>query len=187
VCSSDLIDKKYGTKSSSDVKKSERIKTKAKRPSVLAAKPWFGVEYIRDSLRFKSVVDTFADAKGIVDHLVDSGEFKLLKYDVTKITHPKEWGWRVLPIDFQMKNGQMVEYYMISKDQAEVAKEGHGIFDKWRNDDPSKFTKSQVKAYHADLAASQKLNGDAWQAYKDRTGQSESDFLASVTRRSTSA
>jgi len=76
------------------------------------------VEYIRDSLRFKSVVNTFADTKAIVDHLEASGEFKVLKYDADKLTAPKEWGWRVLPIDFRMKNGQMVEYYMVSKDQA---------------------------------------------------------------------
>ena len=115
------IDKMYGTQSSSDVKKTDRIKSKAARPSVLAAKPWFGVEYIRDSLRFKSVVNTFADTKAIVDHLEASGEFKVLKYDADKLTAPKEWGWRVLPIDFRMKNGQMVEYYMVSKDIRKMA------------------------------------------------------------------
>jgi hypothetical protein len=176
------IDAKYGTKSSSDVKLPDRIKSKAERPSILAAKPWFGVEHIRDSLRFKSVVDTFADTKAIIKDLEGSGEFKVIKYDVNKVTNPKEWGWRMLPIDLQMKNGQIVEYYMVSKEQAAVAKEGHAIFEKWRNLDAAKFTRRQVREYHRDLARSQKLNGNAWKAYKARTRQSESDFLASVTR-----
>ena len=180
------IDKKYGTQSSSDIKKTEKIKSKAERPSVLADKPWFGVEYIRDSLRFKTVVDSFKDAPAIIDHLAASG-FKVLKYDATKLTDPKEWGWRVLPVDFRMKNGQMVEYYMVSKEQAAVAKEGHAIFEKWRNEDPAKFSKAQRVAYDTDVAASQKLNGDAWRAFKSRTGQTDKEVLASATRRPTSA
>jgi HK97 family phage portal protein len=177
------IDRLFGTKSEADIKKSEKILEKATRPDILADKPWFGVEHIRDSLRFKTIVDSFAAVRGIVSQLENSGDFNIIKYDTAKLTDPKEWGWRMLPIDLQTKNGQMVEYYILSKEQAEVAKEGHEVyFEKWRNVKRADMTPVQIEERAKDVVASSKLNGDAWKKYLARTGQTESDVRASVTR-----
>jgi hypothetical protein len=177
------IDRTFGTHSEVSVKKSENILSKATRPDILAEKPWFGVEHIRDSLRFKTIVDSFAAVKGIVAQLEESGDAKIIKYDSGKLTDPKEWGWRMLPIDMQMQNGQMVEYYILSKEQAEVAKQGHvDFFEKWRNVKRADMSPAQVLDRAKDVAASSKLNGDAWNRYLARTGQTESDVRASVTR-----
>lgn len=51
------LDKEFGTKSNSNIKEPENILTKASRPAILIKKPWHGVEHIRDSFRFKTVLN----------------------------------------------------------------------------------------------------------------------------------
>ena len=121
------IDKQLGTKSEVSIKKPETIKSKATRPDVLLKKPWFGVVNIRDLLRFRTAVDLSKQVPDIVKALQASGQFDIVKYDYKKLTEPKEWGSRVLPIDLKTKNGQMVEYYLVSKEQRAVARRARAV------------------------------------------------------------
>ena len=174
------IDKQLGTKSEVSIKKPETIKSKATRPDVLRKKPWFGVEHIRDSLRFRTAVDSFKQVPDIVKALQASGQFDIVKYDYKKLTEPKEWGSRVLPIDLKTKNGQMVEYYLVSKEQRAVLDEGHALFDKWRDANVKNLSRRDTVEYQKDVATSNKLYGGAWAAYLKRTGQTPQDVLNAV-------
>jgi hypothetical protein len=37
----------------------------------------------------------------------------IVKLDIAKLLHPKEWGWRFVAFDFVMPNHQLVECYIV--------------------------------------------------------------------------
>ena len=93
----------------------ESIMAKARRPSILARNPSFGIEHVRDTLRFKAVVYSFRDALTFV-FLLDKGKQlcpnglckeSVAKLDVTELMRPLEWGWRVIVFDLIMPNHQV--------------------------------------------------------------------------------
>lgn len=168
------IDQVYGTQSKSNQKLFERILQKADRPSILADKPWFNVEHIRDSFRFKTVLDDITDLPKILADAKAQG-FEIIKPDTDKVLNPKEWGWRIAAFDMRMPNGQIVEYYLPVKELEEVKGANHLLFEKWRNIDVKTLTGDALKEYQADLRLSNERYQTAWEAYLKRTGQTEED------------
>lgn len=174
------LDAQFGTKSGSNVKAPAAILAKAKRPAILAAKPWHDVEHIRDSFRFKTVLDSIEQLPAIVDKLNSLG-VEVVKADVDKVMRPKEFGWRIAAFDLRMPNGQLVEYYLPVR-ELEAAKkgEGHKLFEEVRNLD---LTDPASRAKYEEVAAkSRKLYEDAWNRYLARSGVDESAVLASLDR-----
>jgi hypothetical protein len=154
----DLNAKLAGTVSKLNVKEDAKILEKASRPSILAKKPWHGVEHIRDSLRFKTVIDRIDQLPGIVDVLKEHG-VGVVKVDTAKLLEPGPWGWRIVALDLQLPNGQLVEHYMPIKELE----------------------------YEADRAKSIALYQAAWEAAAARTGLDDSAALASLKSFSASA
>ena len=64
------IDEKFGTESGDNIKDLAKVIQKANRPSILAKKPWHKVSHIRDSYRFKTVIEDFRDVPAIFDELL---------------------------------------------------------------------------------------------------------------------
>ena len=67
------IDAATGAKSSDNVKAPEKILQKASRPTILAKKPWHAVEHIRDSYRFKTVIDSVTQLPDVTRLLEKAG------------------------------------------------------------------------------------------------------------------
>jgi hypothetical protein len=152
------IDARLGTESKVSIKDPEKIAEKAKRPSILAEKPWHDVEHIRDTLRFKTVVDHFDQIGQAVRELPEG--FSVVKKDTEKLFAPKEWGFPIVAFDLRAKNGQLLEWYQPLREVEAAKKEGHVIFERWRN-----LSKEEVNANYAafldDIRASNKLYSDA--------------------------
>ena len=84
------IDAATGAKSSDSVKAPEKILQKASRPLIRLAKPWHDVEHIRDSYRFKTILDSITQLPEIIKRLEDSG-IEIIKRDTEKVLSPGEW------------------------------------------------------------------------------------------------
>lgn len=166
------IDAEFGTESKSNTKLFERILQKSDRPSILADKPWYQVDHIRDSFRFKTVLNDINDLPSILAEAKAQG-FEVIKADTDKVLNPKEWGWRIAAFDMRMPNGQLAEFYLPVKELEAVKGENHVLFEKWRNTDTTKLTGTEREAYQADLRLSNERYQAAWEAYLKRTGQTE--------------
>ena len=99
------IDQEFGTESKSNEKLPERIIEKGSRPTILARKPWHRIEHVRDSFRFKTVLNGYDELPAIIERAKQAG-FEIVKSDVDKVLEPKEWGWRIASFDLRMPNGQ---------------------------------------------------------------------------------
>jgi hypothetical protein len=180
------MDADLGTESKSNAKAPENILSKASRPSILARKPWHDVEHIRDSFRFKTVLDDFAKVPDIVQRLTDAG-FSIVKRDTGKVLKPMEWGWRILSLDLRAPNGQLLEYYLPVKELEQAKKDvGHKIFEKWRNKAIADLSPEEEREYEADRARSNEIYQKAWDQFLARSGASESDVRAALSKVSTS-
>ena len=133
----DRIDILLGTESKSNKKADDKIIEKSVRPSILDEKPWYSAEHIRDSFRFKTVIETIDQlpkAVSILQHELNQIGGEIIKPDLMKIVSPKEFGWRIAVFDLKMPNGQLVEYYLPLKRMEEAKKNGgHQIFESVRN------------------------------------------------------
>jgi hypothetical protein len=111
-----------------------------------------------------------------------------VKVDTAKLLEPGPWGWRIVALDLQLPNGQLVEHYMPIK-ELEAAKKGggHELFEKWRNEDLMKLSPEKRTEYEADRAKSIALYQAAWEAAAARTGLDDSAALASLKSFSASA
>jgi len=175
------IDARFGTKSGDNVKDLAKVAQKANRPSILAKKPWHNVSHIRDSYRFKTVIDDIRDVPAIFDELLASG-ISLVKVDTGKLFSPKEWGWRIIAFDLRMPNGQLVEWYLpIRELEAQKKAEGHLLFEEWRNKTPEELN-AQHDAYMETIRKSFKGYDDAFQASLARIGISAEEAAASWAR-----
>ena len=159
-----------GLESSDNVKDPAKILAKASRPDIKEKKPWFDVEHVRDSYRFKAKMNDLADAPKIVEVLKKHG-VQVVKLDTEKMTSPGAWGWRFAAWDLKMPNGQLVEFYAPIKEVG-IANDGetHGLFEKWRNTTHA-YRAARKEEYAGDLIKSNRLYGDAWNAYLKRTSQ----------------
>ena len=172
------IDEKFGTKSGDNIKDLSKVTQKASRPSILANKPWHNASHIRDSYRFKTVIDDFRDVPAIFDELLNEG-ISLVKIDTNKLFEPKEWGWRIIAFDIRMPNGQLVEWYLPLKElEVEKKARGHLIFEEWRNKTQQELQDQQTE-YFASIAKSYRNYDAAFQAALDRTGISRQEAESS--------
>lgn len=175
------IDEKFGTESGDNIKDLAKVTQKASRPSILAKKPWHKVSHIRDSYRFKTVIDDIRDVPSIFDELLTSG-IRLVKVDTGKLFEPKEWGWRIIAFDLRMPNGQLVEWYLPIKElEAQKKAEGHLLFEEWRNKTPEEILE-QNDAYMEAIRKSHKGYDDAFQSALDRMGITREDAAASWSK-----
>ncbi len=172
------IDGKFDTKSGDNIKDLSKVTQKANRPSILANKPWHNASHIRDSYRFKTVIDDFRDVPAIFDELLNEG-ISLVKIDTNKLFEPKEWGWRIIAFDIRMPNGQLVEWYLPLKElEIEKKERGHLIFEEWRNKTQQELQDQQTE-YFASIAKSYRNYDAAFQAALDRTGISRQEAESS--------
>ena len=179
------IDKKYGTESKSSFKLPDRIKSKANRPEIKQKKSWYDVEHIRDSFRFKTVLNSLSDLPNIISDLTELGA-EIVKADTEKLLRPKEWGWRIVAFDLQMPNGQLVEYYLPVKELEKAKKEkNHKLFEDWRNTTEEERI-SRWKEYRDAINESKENYEDAWQSYLSRTGEDDNAVRASLMKVSAS-
>jgi hypothetical protein len=167
------IDAKYGTQSNDDFKLADRIKSKAERPSIREKKPWFDVEHIRDSYRFKTVLGDITVLPKIAKDIVDAG-FEVIKIDTEKTLEPAAWGWRIVVLDLKLPNGQLVEYYLPVREVEEAKSAGnHALFEKWRDREPEELTSAEIDELRKDRNLSFDVYEEAWEAYLNRTRQNE--------------
>lgn len=166
------VDTKFGTTSEVGVKSPQDILNKAKRPSILENKEWFDVDHIRDSLRFRTPVESLGDLPKILEELADSG-FTVVKADVEKLLAPKDRGWRVAAIDLRAPNGQLIEYQILPREMYEAGKTEHHLYKTVREKDVKALSRDQkIEVRELNIQA-RNLYSDAWQAYLRRTGQTE--------------
>jgi hypothetical protein len=178
----DRLDEELGTSSKSNVKLPENIISKGSRPSILARKPWHGVEHIRDSFRFKTPLNDFRDLPRIIEHVNEAG-FEIVKPDMAKVLDPMEFGWRIAALDLRMPNGQLTEYYFPFQELEDAKKNGgHQLFEKWRNKALQDLTEAETAEFQVDKAKSRKLYQDAWEAFLARTGVTESEVRAELSK-----
>ena len=86
------LDAKLGTESSKPVYKSAAdIKLKAERPDIREKKPWFAVEHVRDSIRFRTVTENLDTLPRIVQELKNS-QFEVIEPDFSRLLKPKGRG-----------------------------------------------------------------------------------------------
>ena len=176
------VDARFDSSSKLSYKDPEMIAAKGSRASIRARKPWFRIEHVRDSLRFKSVTDDMAQLPAMLE-MVRAAGFEIIKIDTAKLLAPAEYGWRIVVFDLRAPNGQLVEYY-VPVPELEAAKKagGHEIFEKWRSKDVSKLTTAQRVEMDKDLTESRRMHNKAWEAYLARTGQDESAVRASLMK-----
>ena len=171
------IDSKFGTESGDNVKDLAKVIQKASRPSIVRKKPWHTAAHIRDSYRFKTVVEDFRDVPAIFDELLAEG-IRLVKIDTQKLFDPKEWGWRIIAFDLRMPNGQLVEWYLPIKElEAQKKAEGHLIFEEWRNKTDDELIELQDEYLDA-IEKSFRGYDDAFQASLDRLGVTREEARA---------
>lgn len=181
------IDRMFGTESKVSHKAPESILAKAQRPSILEKKPWFDVEHVRDAFRFKTVINDIRELPHILAQLPRLGA-TVVKADVAKVISPKEWGWRIPAFDLRMPNGQIVEWYLPIKEQEAAKRSGnHQIFEKWRGEKFPILDPNRLREYHNDLKVSLDRYEAAWSASVARTGISETELLAALTKAAASA
>ena len=179
------IDDKFGTKSGDSAKDLSKVTQKARRPSILAKKPWHDVSHIRDSYRFKTVIPDFRDVPAIFDELLAEG-IGLVKIDTNKLFQPGEWGWRIIAFDLRMPNGQLVEWYLPLKElEVEKKARGHLIFEEWRNKTQEEMNAQQVD-FMKDLDTSWTNYNNAFLASIDRMGLAPQEAEASWRNAETS-
>lgn len=173
------IDSQLGTASKSSFKAPENIASKAQRPSILEEKPWHDVEHVRDSYRFKTVVDDISQIPQAVELLVEKTGAQVIKFDVEKLREPMEWGWRIASFDMRMPNGQLVEYYIPIREMESAKKAGnHGLFEKWRN--TSAEERISNPQYNRDKLESYANYQAGWEAARSRLGSDETAADASL-------
>ena len=77
-------------------KSKESALQKSVRPAILQQWAEYGLEHVRDTLRFKAVVFSAHDAFEFLAAVVADESWTVVKVDIEKFMRPKEWGWRFL-------------------------------------------------------------------------------------------
>lgn len=174
------IDEKFGSISKVSTKEDDKMFEKTYRPEILEKKPYHKMEHITDSLRGYSIIDNVDQVIEIKKEL-DAAGFEVLTEDISRMIRPKIWGWRSINLDLRMPNGQIVEYQLPVREMKEVKKQGHSIFEKWRNKD-EEYLQDHKAEYERDILDSNILFGDAWDKHLKRIGQTPRAFEASLNK-----
>lgn len=176
-----------GTESNDNVKSPESILNKATRPSIRESKPWFDVEHVRDSYRFKTVLTNTAQLADIPATLNKHG-FKVEKVDTQKFLNPGAWGWRMVAVDLRAPNGQLMEWYAPLKNVEQYKNDrGHVLFEKWRNRKLGELTAEEQAEYLADQAESAAGYNQAFEADLAASGETVEGMAASLASFAASA
>jgi len=156
------IDETFGTTSEFSLKNPEDIRLKSIRPETLDKKPWFDIEHVRDSVRFRTPVHDLRDAHAIIKQLTES-PFTIIKCDTESMVKPKERGWRAIHLDLRAPNGQLIEFQIVPDEMNKVGKGGHhSDYKRWREKDPAQMTKEERRSKQADTLRARKIADDAW-------------------------
>jgi hypothetical protein len=179
------MDAKHGTESKYNIKDPENVLKKAERPSILEKKPWHGVEHIRDSLRFKSVLSHPDQLVKVAEEFKKAG-ITIVKKDFDMMTSPKGgengYGWRAAVLDLRMPNGQLVEHYMPFKSVEKVKDAtNHHIFEKWRNLTKKEIEPRKMEMFQ-DLARSYKNYQEAYERDLAAAGVDEAQVRAAASK-----
>lgn len=132
------LKKATGSRIEIDAKSDASLLAKAARPSTIARRPAYGLEHVRDALRFRSSVrslDEFVASLRIFFEAAGSGSISLVKIDHEKFFRPNPFGWRMIACDLRfLQTGMIVEHYMTFSDVILVNDLLlHQIFRNWRN------------------------------------------------------
>ena len=142
------------------------------------------MEHIRDSFRFKTVVNTFDDIHNAVSTVVNKSGAQIVKTDLSKMVTPTEYGWRIASFDLRMPNGQLVEY-LLPFAEIETAKnaKGHKIFEEIRG---LPLEESRTDAAVSLMQESRDLYQRAWDIAMARLGLDATAAAAEVKSLSSS-
>ncbi len=166
-----FIDSKYDSYSYGTPKETASTLRKVGRPETRERKPWFGIEHLRDTQRFTTILDNLNDLPHITRDLKKS-PFQILEANLGKM-QPNGRGWRAMPFDLRAPNGQLLEYQVIPREMYEVGKKTHPIYDKWRDLPIESLSLEQKIQRRNDLIYARDISQNAWQDYLRRTSQSE--------------
>lgn len=125
------------THSKIDEKSLETAIEKSQRETTLKKYSWFRIDHLRDFLRFRTALNSLADAVSIVDFFrseAAAGAIRLVKFDTSKLSEPSVFGWRMIATDLRlMESGMLVEHYMTYGDVIAASDLMlHRVFEKWR-------------------------------------------------------
>jgi len=171
------IDTKFGTKSKYSIKEPQRIVEKATRLSIIRIRPWFGIEHVTDTFRFQTIVSNLNVVPKIVQELKIAG-VEVIRTNGDTMLKPTRFGWRMITLDLRFKNRQIIEYQILVEDMAAANVEGHKIFEKWRDKDLSQLNGKQRAEYAKDRRESKNIYSKAWQAYVQRTSQTDNQVAS---------
>eukprot|EP00935_MAST-01C_sp_MAST-1C-sp1_P000569 g569.t1 len=145
---------------------------KATRPSILQEYPHYGLEHVRDFLRFKVVCDSFYDGFVFLHELATCDHFRAVKVDLNKLLQPKEWGWRFIGADIQASNGQLIECYVVFKAMDTAKKyalfpdlhqeSNHDIYEEWRAFNVEEMAESEREQMLCDASISRRVYNRAF-------------------------
>jgi len=159
-------------------KSDEAILEKANRPEILKDKPWHGMEHLRDTLRAKVIL---SDPRQIVDiaRIIEKHGVGVVKFDIDKLFHPKEYGFRIMSFDLRMPNGLITELYTPIKEIEAVKKDNHKIYEKWR-DKTEEYKKENWAEYSRDIRVSNDVYNNAFSSALSRLGISQDELKSSL-------
>lgn len=168
------LDAKFGSVSELSHKTPEEILDKATRPKIKEFKPWFEIEHVRDSLRFRTPVDNLNDLPEIAKMLKRSG-FEIVDPEIDRLLHPKN-GWRMAVFDLRAPNGQIFEFQVVPTEINTASQQTHGFYKRNRNVSIREISKQEAReVLQADQEAA-RIHNKAWQAYLSRTRQATKDI-----------
>lgn len=90
-------------------KKAEDIIFKAERPSL---RMWFDIEHIRDSLRYKCVVDNL-EALPVITQEIENSGFEIINANIARLLSQNVRAWPMATFDLRAPNGLLMEYHVI--------------------------------------------------------------------------
>ena len=159
-------------------KSDEAILEKANRPEILKDKPWHGMEHLRDTLRAKVIL---SDPRQIVDiaRIIGKHGVGVVKFDIDKLFHPKEYGFRIMSFDLRMPNGLITELYTPIKEIEAVKKDNHKIYEKWR-DKTEGYKAEHMEEFLRDRETSRTSYNNAFSAALSRLGISQDELKSSL-------
>lgn len=99
----------------------------------LCWQPWFNIEHIRDSLRFKARLSSLSDLPPLLTLLSLHGAHPV-KLDFDKFVCAKAFGWRPITFDIRLNTGLIVEFYAVPLhlDLKPTKHPNHVLFERWR-------------------------------------------------------
>jgi hypothetical protein len=132
----DEIERSTGLPSERNQKSHRAAELKVERPEVLEGKPWMTLVHLRDYLRFRTGLANLADFDSVMnvfERLQEASEIRIVRIDLAKLLVPREFGWRMIAVDIQLRTGMLVEHYMTFDALIRVNEDWlHKVYERWR-------------------------------------------------------